>query len=355
VNRINLLFKIVICLLVIFLGTLGSTPQLAQASADLTLGTAGNFQIVSGAATVLGASLTGLDASNVTSASIVVSDLRSAIATLSAAPAITVPADLGGSTFAPGTYSAVAGAAFAMTSSVILDGKNSCDSKFIFITPAAMNTTAGVSITLINGAKASNVYWVVGAAVTVAASGYLSGNFLSSAAITVGAGSSLNGRFLAMQAVTVGASVSFLGFPIEACAPAAGGLSISVPESVATRNLTAGDTVVIEMGSVVVTDERGISADAAWDVSTVSEGVRNSSGNTLGGEEFSYSLRDLSQTGGLTLVTHTPALMPALTEILSATSGSGNNSATWTPVITVTIPFNQSGGTYSGSITHSVS
>jgi len=355
VIKINLLLKPVIYLLVILLGTLGSTLQIAQAGAQPTLGTAENFQIVSGAATVLGASLKGLDTGNVTSSSVVVSDVGSAIATLSATPATSVPADLGGSTFAPGAYSSVAGAAFAMTSSIILDGKNSCDSKFIFITPAAMNTTAGVSIFLINGAKASNVYWVVGAAVTVAASGYLAGNFLSSAAITVGAGSSINGRFLAMQAVSVGASVTFLGFPIEACAPPAGGLSISVPESIATRNLTAGDTVEIDMGSVVVTDTRGIATDASWDVSTVSEGVRDSSGNTLGGGKFSYSFRGLSHTGGITLVTHAPALMATLTEILSATSGSGNNSATWTPVITVTVPFDQSGGTYSGSITHSVS
>jgi hypothetical protein len=353
VIRENKVPRLMACALILFLGSLSAVPEKAQAGTDAYLGTAGNFQIVSGAATTLGASLNGPDASNITSSSTVVADLRGAIATISALSATAVAADLGGSTFTPGAY--ISTAAIAMTADVILDGKNSCDSKFIFITPAAMNTTAGISITLINGAKASNVYWVAGGAITIAASGYLAGNFLSSAAITVGAGSSLNGRFMAMQAVTVGASVSFMGFPIEGCSAPAGGLSISVPETASTRELQAGETVTIELGPVVVTDTRGITTGASWDVSTVSQGVRNSSGNTLGGDQFSYALREITFTAGTILVTHAPPNMSALSEVLSAEGGLARNSATWTPVITIVVPADQAGGTYSGTIVHSVS
>jgi Ice-binding-like len=329
-------------------------PYRASASTEPVLGAAGEFQIVSGAATTLGASITGLDVSKTSTSVPAVNDLRSAIAALLATVATGVSADLGGKTYLPGRYTGVGGTAFSMTSNIILDGQNDCKSIFIFITPAAMNTTAGTSITLINGAKASNVYWVAGGAITIGASSNLAGNFLSSAAVTVGASTSVNGRFLAMQAVTVGASVIFQGFPIEGCATPVGGLSISVPESVETRSLKAGETVTFDMGEVVVTDTRGISSGAFWSVSTMCEELRDGSGNVLSGENFSYSTTGFSMTGGLRLIPHPLNSMLSLSPILDATSGAGTNSATWNPRITISVPVEQFGGTYAGSIVHSV-
>jgi hypothetical protein len=327
----------------------------ARAASDPGLGAAGDFQIVSGAATTLGATLVGLDPVNVSSAVTAVNDLRSAITSLSSAPATAVAADFGGKTYEPGVYVAAGGAAVAMTSGVILDGKNDCNSVFIFSTPAAMNTTAGISITLINGAKPGNVYWVAGGAITTGASGHLVGNFMSAAAITVGASSSINGRFLGLAAVTIGASVNFLGFPVEKCAAAVGALLISVPKSMAPRELNAGETVTMEMGPVVVTDTRGITAGALWSVSATSAGVRDSAGNVLGGEHFSYAMREVNKTGGLILLPHTLNSMSLLSVILNATSGEGVNSATWIPIITVAVPADQASGTYIGTIVHSVS
>ena len=341
--------------LVVLIALIVPMSNVAQASSDPVLGAAGDFQIVSGAAISLGASLVGLDPTNTSSAVTAVNDLRSAIVSLSSSQAIAIAADFGGKMYEPGVYSAVGGAAVAMTSGVILDGKNDCNSVFIFTTPAAMNTTAGVSITLINGAKAGNVYWVAGGAITTGASGQLVGNFMSAAAITVGASSSINGRFLGLAAVTVGASVAFQGFPVEKCAAPAGALLISVPESMGTRELNAGETLTIEMGAVAVTDTRGITTGASWSVSTTSEGVRDSSGNVLGGQHFSYSMRALDKTGGLILTPHTLNSMSSLSVILNATSGLGSNTATWIPIITVAVPADQAGGTYSGTIVHSVS
>jgi hypothetical protein len=40
--------------------------------------------------------------------------------------------------------------------------------------------------------------------------------------------------------------------------------------------------------------------------------------------------------------------------VLSAMSGTPSNSAAWTPVITVSVPADQFGGTYTGLIIHSV-
>ena len=343
-----------ICALIILVTTTALLPTAAKAVTDPVLGAASEFQIVSGAAITVGGAITGLDPTNTSTSTPAVNDLRSAIATLSATPGTSVPADLGGRTYLPGTYAAIGGAAFAMTTNVILDGKNDCASKFIFITPAAMNTTAGISITLINEAKASNVFWVVGGAITTGASNKLIGNFLSSAAVTIGASSSIDGRFLALAAITVGASVAFLGFPISGCADPVGALLISVPESMKVQDLDPGESLVMEMDSATVTDTRGNGPSASWTVTTVCSELSDGQGNVLGAENFAYLVKNLTITGGLVVTAQRLTSMRTLATILSATSGEGINSATWIPVITLSVPIDQVEGTFKGSITHSV-
>jgi Ice-binding-like len=322
----------------------------ANASSEPILLSAGNFQILSGAAVTLGASITGLDPANAGTSAGAVTDLSNAIATLSSASATPVAADLGGKTYIPGSYIALAGTAFTMTSSIVIDGLNDCNSKFIFVTPAAMNTTAGISMTLINDAKASNIYWVSGAAITIGASNNISGNFLSGAAVTVGASTSVNGRFLGVAAVTVGASVTFQGFPLIGCSKPLGALSISVPAALNAMNINPGDTLNLEMSQVVVTDTRGLGAPWAVDVQISS--LKNGAGDQLGGQFFSYSMKELTSLDGATLASHalTSMLFPAV--ILNATSGS--TGASWIPLIAITVPQDQQAGTYTGLIKHSV-
>jgi hypothetical protein len=345
--------RLMACALILFLGSLSAVPEKAQAGTDAYLGTAGNFQIVSGAAITLGGAITGLDPANASTATQAVSDLRSTLASLSATPGTSVPADLGGRTYLPGTYVAAGGAAFAMTTNVILDGKNDCASKFIFITPAAMNTTAGISITLINEAKASNVFWVVGGAITTGASNKLVGNFLSSAAMTIGASSSIDGRLLALAAITVGASIGFQGFPISGCAAPVGALLISVPASLEQRSLDPGQTLVMEMDSATVTDTRGNGSSASWTVTTVCSELSDGKGHVLGAQNFAYLVKNLTIIGGLVITVQRLTSMSVPATILSATSGQAINSATWIPVITLSVPIEQIEGTYTGSITHS--
>jgi hypothetical protein len=157
-----------------------------------------------------------------------------------------------------------------------------------------------------------------------------------------------------MAAVTVGASVAFQGFPISGCAPTVDGLSISVPASIETRDLNAGESVIIDMGAATVTDTRGNGPSASWTVSTICSGLSAGPGKSLGAQYFAYSLNSLTKTGGLTLTAHELTSMSALAIILEATSGEGTNSATWIPVITISVPESQFAGTYKGSITHSV-
>ena len=179
---------------------------------------ASQYQVLAGAALTFGATVTGANASDPALNGVngdAVADMSAAIAGIAAMPGTTGTADLGGLTYKSGVYLSPAGAAMAVTGDVYLDGeKISGDSEscFIFYTPAALNTTAGITVHLINGAQAKNIYWVAGGAITTGASDILFGTFMSNAAITMGASTSLTGRLLGAAAVTIGASSSFSSY-----------------------------------------------------------------------------------------------------------------------------------------------
>lgn len=109
-----------------------------------------------------------------------------------------IAAELGAQIVCPGVYKS--DAAFGLTGILILDGNNDTNSKFIFITPAAITTAAASKIILVNGAKPENIFWQSGAAATLGASSFFKGTILAEAAITVGNGAHVHGRLLSKSA-----------------------------------------------------------------------------------------------------------------------------------------------------------
>jgi len=199
-------------------------PGIASASVtpcptSINLLRANGYQILAGAALTFGATVLGANPSDPAKNGVngdAVADMSAAIAGIAAMAGTTGTADLGGLTYKSGVYLSPAGAAMAVTGDVFLDGEKSTgdsDSCFIFYTPAALNTTAGITVHLANGAKAENIYWVAGGAITTGASDILFGTFMSNAAITMGASTILTGRLLGAAAVTVGASSEFKPYP----------------------------------------------------------------------------------------------------------------------------------------------
>lgn len=324
----------------------------AHATAPLGLGRAGNFQLLAGSAMTIGAGVVGIDPDLTAIGGPGVIDLNATITTASGITATPVAADLGGLTFQPGVYSSTA--AFAITGNVTLDGAGNANSQFIFFTPAAGNTTAGITMKLINGAQACNIYWIASGAWTIGASGGLAGNFLSAAAMTIGASSTITGRLLAGAALTVGASTVFSPFSLTGCAPVVGSITISTPESLNLASVIQGATGSRDMAAVSVSDTRGSSTTASWDVSVVSTVFTNSNGDTIPASAFSYTPTGLV-TSANTIISI--AVAPSLAvpfKILSASGADSTNSATWIPRISVSVPVGQAPGTYSGVITHSV-
>jgi hypothetical protein len=115
---------------------------------------------------------------------------------------IVLPAgELGGLTLAPGLYTAPAPGSLAIsTGDLRLDAQGNSSAVWIFQMPSSTLTVgSGLQVILINGAKASNVFWQVGSSATVGGT-LFRGNILASASITLQTGATVDGRVLTQVA-----------------------------------------------------------------------------------------------------------------------------------------------------------
>jgi len=110
--------------------------------------------------------------------------------------------DLGGLTLTPGIrkYSTSA----ALTGTLVLDGLGQLNPLFVFQIGSTLTTVTSASITLINGANASNVWFQVGSSSTLGTGTVFQGNIIALASDTLVTGVSMDGRILAINgAVTL--------------------------------------------------------------------------------------------------------------------------------------------------------
>lgn len=136
----------------------------------------------------------------------------------------------GNATLPPGIYTSATGSTIGVTGTLTLDGQGDTNSVFVFQAPSALTTASGGSaavpasqIVLINGAKASNVFWQVGSAATVGTFSIFQGNILADGSITMDASSTSCGRLLAGAVATSGAftfNTSDVSVPGNSYAPA---------------------------------------------------------------------------------------------------------------------------------------
>ena len=116
----------------------------------------------------------------------------------------TLSTDLGGQTLKPGVYCALA--AQGLTGQMFLDGQGDPNAVFVIKVGSAL-TTAAAQVTLVNGAQAKNVYWLIGSSATLGVGSAMKGNILAYASITIVDNSTLLGRALAQHAaVTMGSN-----------------------------------------------------------------------------------------------------------------------------------------------------
>jgi hypothetical protein len=136
------------------------------------------------------------------------------------------PAVVGQNVFFPGVYTSIT--SIMVTNDLTLDAQNNPNAVFVFQSASTIGSAAGAAapgvhtrILLINGAKASNVWWQAGSSATLGTNSEWQGNILASASVTMTTGATSCGRLFA-GAFTAGAFVfdsNVVSVPGNASAP----------------------------------------------------------------------------------------------------------------------------------------
>ena len=113
-----------------------------------------------------------------------------------------IAADLGGQTLTPGVYCAPT--SVGLTGTVIIDALGDPNAHFVIKSTTTL-TTATAQVTLLNGARARNIYWLVGSSATLGTGSALKGQLIALTSITLNDDARILGRALARNgAVTLG-------------------------------------------------------------------------------------------------------------------------------------------------------
>lgn len=136
-----------------------------------------------------------------------------------------------------------------------------------------------------------------------------------------------------------------------------GALSITVPGTTAhlgTRvNTVEAGSISGPLGEVQVNDARSAAAGSTWTASAISTAFTGQS-PALAATGVSYTAGTITKVGTATFTANDPSSLVGVAPVVLATGITGDNSATWTPTITVAIPAGSVTGTYTAVITHSV-
>ena len=141
-----------------------------------------------------------------------------------------------------------------------------------------------------------------------------------------------------------------------------GGLSITGPTAATLSSGAPGDQISSVLGTVSVSDTRGL-IGGGWQASVTASPFTTGSGSsaeTIAIDLISYWSGPATATSGI--ATRTPGQLTALLAqslssprtAFSASAAAGDNSVSWRPTILVDLPSSAVTGTYTGTITHSV-
>jgi len=105
--------------------------------------------------------------------------------------------NVGGLVFTPGLYRSGTSTAISGGGNLTLDAQGDPDAVFIFQIASTLTTSSGFGITLMGGAKSSQIFWQVGSSATIGTGSHFAGNILAHTSITLVSGAVLDGRALA--------------------------------------------------------------------------------------------------------------------------------------------------------------
>jgi uncharacterized repeat protein (TIGR01451 family) len=138
----------------------------------------------------------------------------------------------------------------------------------------------------------------------------------------------------------------------------AGPLSITAPATAGLGSAAPGGTISTGLGDVQITDDRGFGA--GWTATVSSTDFATGTGTpaeTIPVTDAQYDISALTRVAGSATFTPVPVtqLSTSPQAVVSATNVNGNTTVTWDPTIDISVPGSAVSGTYTATITHSVS
>jgi hypothetical protein len=107
-----------------------------------------------------------------------------------------ISTNLEGLTFYPGLYESLTTIDLSAGGILTLDAQGDPNAVFVIRSATAINALSTSQVVLSGGAKASNVFWSAGSAITLGVNSVMKGSLLASTAITLQTGAQLEGRAL---------------------------------------------------------------------------------------------------------------------------------------------------------------
>ena len=136
-----------------------------------------------------------------------------------------------------------------------------------------------------------------------------------------------------------------------------GFLSITVPTAAGSLgdlgNTYDGGNIDGPLGEVQVEDARSAAAGSGWVTSAISSAFTGPGGSLAAGF-VDYNAGTITKEGTATYTANNPASLVGVVPVVTATEITGDNRATWDPMIDVDVAGGTVAGTYSATITHSV-
>jgi len=183
------------------------------------------------------------------------------------------------------------------------------------------------------------------------------GALLTASAMPAGAATSVRAETMARDCTGNPCSDSTI---VTFSVTTSGTLSMTVPASTVALGTSAapGGTAGGLLGTVSVADNRDIDS-ASWTVSVADTDfiTGTGTGNSLiPAAAASYTVGALAVVNGTAVVASTGAIPLSTTAVpvVSETLYNGINDASWDPTIGIVVPSTAVAGTYTGTITHSL-
>ena len=219
----------------------------------------------------------------------------------------TSPPDIGGQTLTAGVYKTGSVPSLGLTGNLTLDAQGDPRAVFIFQAASTLVTATDSSVTLVNGARACNVYWQIGSSATLGTRTAFKGTIMALTSISANDGVTLDGRLLARNG-----AVTLINDTItrsRGCAVGAGGDTgggatgetggDATGGATGGGGQTGGDTAGGATGSAESSGGRGGTAGGATGSAESSGGRGGTAGGATGSRESSGgSAGGGAQTGG---------------------------------------------------------